>query len=136
VAISFEWYDDDKTVILVSYQGNWNWSEYFEAFKDMALLLEEVDHSVYTIHKVDTFPKGPILHQLTKTIKDKPDKIEIGIVVPNSNQIANSILLGMLRVISTTLQQQQPTFKIAKDLPEALLMIEQLKKTNYLKQKG
>jgi hypothetical protein len=110
----------------VNYSGTWNWPEYFQTFSNMDGLLKMVDHAVYTIHKVETFPKGPVLHQVGTIVKNTPDKIAIGIVVPSGHSISNAIIAGMLRVVTSTFDSKG-TIKFAPSLEEALAMIEQIK---------
>lgn len=47
MGISIEWYDDDKTIILQTYDGNWTWNEFKEILVvQVPAMMGEVSHPV------------------------------------------------------------------------------------------
>ena len=62
--ITVEWFNSEKTIILQTYEGKWDWDDFGDMAKTTQALLDSVEHDVDTIATMDSirFPSNFISH--------------------------------------------------------------------------
>lgn len=117
--IAVDWYDENKTILIMRYQKGTEWAEFHQTFDDLDETLSTIQNRICIIHIVESLPKGSILSHINRVVMDTPDQIIIGIIVPASNPVSNAILQSILEVISRARATNQP-FTFARNVDEAV----------------
>lgn len=56
--ITSEWYDTEKTIMIIKYDGTWTLDDYYQNFKIAVEEIQRVEHHVITL--IDFSSSGPI----------------------------------------------------------------------------
>lgn len=56
--VTSKWYNDEKTILYIKYDGIWSLNEYYENFEHANQMIRSVNHNVVTI--IDFSTSGPI----------------------------------------------------------------------------
>jgi hypothetical protein len=84
------WNDENKTSIVISYQGHWSWDEFQAAVESTNVLMNSVDYPVVLIHDTlqgSTLPSGNIVAHGKTAIAGFANNLALIIVVLNSSLI-------------------------------------------------
>ena len=117
-----DWFDADQTIILLRYEGNWTWNEFYETATDVVHpLLKSTSGTVYLIAdftRTITMPMNGIMHA-RNVFKTMPPNWHNMVIVTPSKFI--QILVDMF----TKLNYQGMGEKISRadTLDEALKLI-------------
>jgi hypothetical protein len=58
MSITSEWYNEDKTILIIKYDGDWTLEEYYKNYEVANTMLYSVDHGVVSIADFST--SGPL----------------------------------------------------------------------------
>jgi hypothetical protein len=88
MTITSTWYDEEKTIVLLEYRGEWTWEEYYNATEVAHLMMQTVPHRVDMItHRTDKLalrtPGAAITHW-QRAIKAAPKNMGIIVAVPDN----------------------------------------------------
>ena len=86
MAMTVEWYGEDKTVFYFVATKGWTWEDYYSAHDRAIEMLKEVDHTahiVYDMTEADTIPNNALVH-FKKMAQALPAQIGLSVVVSNS----------------------------------------------------
>lgn len=119
------WYDDQKTIILSTYEGIWSWEDYYRTVDEIIHMLHLVEHRVDVIVDYERSAGNPPGNMIPH-VRNAADRL---------NQIPNFGCFGMvginpfLRVMSNVFYRMRGktrgTMFMAKNIDEALAIIAQ-----------
>ena len=99
--VTSAWFDEDRTILLVTYDGSWNLDDYYTNFELANTMIRDVDHPVVTI--LDFSSSGPLpLRFLTVGSHAERTSAE------NSIQIIIFGINGYMETIARTFQRLFP----------------------------
>lgn len=103
MAISTDWDNEEKTILLSVFEDEWTWADFHDAAKEMHSLIRTVDHSVDLIlyHKHPQPLGNPLIH-FNSVQKTQPANVGQVIVV---NPHMNAALMGFLKVLSNVVMK-------------------------------
>jgi hypothetical protein len=121
MSVRVDWFNDEKTILLTTYEGWWSWAENDQVRHKAHEMLDSVDHSVdciYDLSKISLIPKGSLL-QAQNTISQA--HVNTGaLVVINSNRLLGMLFRIFKRIAGTIYQRQHihlvPTVEAAYNL--------------------
>lgn len=85
------WYDADKTIILMKFSAYWRWEEYYVAFTDIIKpMIASVDHTVHLIPDLLESKQKPLdgVHHAYTVLSNMPPNLGEVIVVSHNGFIA------------------------------------------------
>lgn len=99
MAIRVSWDSDAKRYVLAQSDGEWVWEDFYAAFKDMHLLIADVDYPVDLIihHKV-RLPPGNSFTHFKAAMKDQPANTGKIIVVPYETSTLQAFMKSLIAV--------------------------------------
>ncbi len=86
MAVTIDWGNDEKNIIIATVEWPWTWDELAITWKTGVEMIESVPHDVYMIAvaKTTRFPVGNILSNLTGMTKHVPRNIGLAIMVTDN----------------------------------------------------
>jgi hypothetical protein len=83
MAVTIDWGNDEKNVLVATVEWPWTWDELSAAWKTGVSMINSVPHDVHTIAvaKTTRFPVGNIISNLTGITKYVPENIGLAIMV-------------------------------------------------------
>ena len=118
--IDVAWYDAEKNIMMMRYEGRWSWEEHYEALqtsKDMMKVLEPQRVDVIA-HMVGSFvPRGNMSTHSVSSLRNPSPNLGYVIVVSESRLVTALAAIG-LKITATTRQYYRaaPTIAEALDL--------------------
>lgn len=69
--IHYQWHDEKKSSILITFEGQWGWHDYLQIQDDIFQMIDEVDHLVHYVVDASTVKAMPhgILGNLLKIFR-------------------------------------------------------------------
>lgn len=122
MAVTVNWDNDEHTVVLFTFSGNWTWREYWDACMKSNAMHATVKHRVYAIADLTTSTGIPVdLHAYTfKTLRIAPINAGTPRIGVNGGKI--------IEILVKTFKRLHPgfanEFDIAPSLDEARLTLQ------------
>ncbi|MCU0499147.1 MAG: hypothetical protein MUF87_17475 [Anaerolineae bacterium] len=125
MSIKTNWENEDKTVILHIYEGEWSWEDYYQAqtvkTKEMMQSVSHTVHIFADFHTTNYIPRGVLISHVQNALKAYP---------PNWGFLIFVIKSGFLKSLGTKIIALLPTdYKkrvfFANTYKEAHLIIQQ-----------
>jgi hypothetical protein len=99
--ISISWYDDEHRVIILQFEGSWDWDELRKIQEEEAKLAASVSHNLIALVDLShtkIFPKGNFLAQGKSSIRQIPDNIThiIAIIQSRMFEVFGGLVVDMM----------------------------------------
>jgi hypothetical protein len=94
------WEDETKTVVRLSFNGEWNWRDYYTAVQQSNAMLESVRHKVHIITDFRdgaTLPPQAFIH-LRRALFDVPLNWGLSVFVTGDNTPMNSLMQSFVKM--------------------------------------
>jgi hypothetical protein len=120
MGINLSWYDDNKTIIVWKFQGEWNWLDYHAAINRAVMMLRGVDHTVDSIMDLRdnrSLPPNAIV-QGKRWFVVAPDNFGITVVTG-----ANMLIQGIATTIGSVYKRFNTKILVARTFDEAIELI-------------
>src|SRR5262245_38696735 len=133
--ITYEWANDDKTVMLCAYtQPDWAWDDFHEAFKVQSEMLDSVSHTqvhiLVDVRNSQLMPKGGTLLSGVKKLDGQKHPRQGHTVVVG----AKGIVAAMSNMASKLLGEHRQEFHLVDTMEEAnALLTRIMEKTQQTK---
>jgi hypothetical protein len=83
MGIAVHWKDEMKAIIVLEFESQWTWDDLYNATQQMYRMLDEIDHTAYTItdlRKSRGVPSGFLAHARRLTMRRDP-RIKVSAIV-------------------------------------------------------
>lgn len=122
MSISFEWEDENQTLLLLTLSNGWTWEEYHAIVNQLVGIMRELDHIVDVIVENTAkipFPSGAALFQLRKIARITPENLGVVVVVSR-----NPFVKSINQILMQISPQLRRTIALADVRDEAYAIIE------------
>jgi hypothetical protein len=106
MAVTVEWGNEAKTIIVATIDWPWTWDELGAAWKTNTDMMTSVSHTVnvFAVGKTSRFPVGNILNNLSHITRHVPDNLGLAVVVTDNRfqEVINTILFKLSPRLSKT----------------------------------
>jgi hypothetical protein len=121
--LSWRWHEQDPTILIATYEGDWTWAEHFELLHAIETQIQaapvtRVDLIVDVSHSGQP-PLGSALSNITRALR-LGDTSKFGVLVFAGSQGFNRVLLGMITKVYRELREM---IVFEADLPSAYARI-------------
>jgi hypothetical protein len=126
--IEIAWLDEEKTIFVGTFMGNWTWDDYINSAPQVIEMIMGLDYRVDQIidmRESGPIPSGPALMNLHRSDNLTRHDYE-GVVVLVG---ASSILHGLVSALAMTNPERSPRL-FAESMEEAIALIQTDRKTN------
>jgi hypothetical protein len=115
--VTSEWYNDEKTILMIKYDGVWTLDDYYQNFKVATDMMETVEHNVVTILDFSSSGQIPVQFLTVGNHSERARaKNNIQIIIFGVNRYME-VLAGMFQRIFPNATRDM---KIAGSLEEAI----------------
>jgi hypothetical protein len=124
--ISYDWYDADKSVILLILEKDWGWDDYLQVQGELFRMIDSVDTIVHYLIDVRSSRSLPIgaLNKLPAIFSQTHPRRGKTIIVGANSTIQN--LWNLLRKVIP--QMNEPRYFFVADLNEVEALLQTLQK--------
>jgi hypothetical protein len=115
--ITTAWHNDENTVIIFHYTGNWSWDEHYAAIEQSKVMVTAVPHEhidMIAIMEGSFMPRGSSSVHTESILKHRASKLGIIVIISQSRFIET-----MFNVSRKVIKKMAETYHFARSMEDA-----------------
>jgi len=92
---TYEWYNDDKTIMYEHFSGDWTWHDFADCIKGATILMREVEHDVIAIADYSaskTLPMSGASLKMARDVMDYAPDNWRGVVIVSNHRLIRAMV--------------------------------------------
>jgi hypothetical protein len=119
-----EWLNEQRTILLVTYQKESSWDDFHHTHNVMGGLISSAPAPVFIIYHILDFPSGSSMSHIDQVMQVRPDRIAGSTVVLASNNATNARVRTYFEM-AWKLHPKRAIRGFSKTMEEAIALAEQ-----------
>lgn len=100
MGVRISWDDENKTIVRLSFEGEWNWQDYYMAVQQSNMMLESVKYKVDIItdfHRSENLPPQAFVH-LRRALFNVPPNWGSSVIVTGERPSVSSLMHSFIKM--------------------------------------